>query len=146
MSVVAKRLVGSTWYGDRPLHRRHSVRRDLSPSPKRDSSPHIGAHVLWPNVWMDQYATWYGDMPRPRRPHCVKWGAQLPQKGHSRLSSFRSCLLWPNGWIGQDATWYEGRRRARRRCVRWGTQLPRRKKGHSPHNFRPLSVVAKCLD
>jgi len=25
--------------------------------------------LLWPNGWMDQDTTWYGDRPRPRR-HC----------------------------------------------------------------------------
>ena len=29
---------------------------------------------------MDQDATWYGGRPRPR-PHCVRWGPTLPQKG-----------------------------------------------------------------
>jgi len=33
--------------------------------------------VLWPNGWMDQDATWYGDRPRPRL-HCVRWGPAAP--------------------------------------------------------------------
>jgi len=38
--------------------------------------------VLWPNAWMDQDATSYGDRPRPR-PHCVSGGPSSPHgKGH----------------------------------------------------------------
>jgi len=32
-----------------------------------------GPCLLWPNGWMDQDATGYGDRPRPRR-HSVRWG------------------------------------------------------------------------
>jgi len=32
----------------------------LPPKKRGDSSPHFLAHVLWPNGWMDQDATWYG--------------------------------------------------------------------------------------
>jgi len=51
-------------------------------SPKRgDSSPlHFSAHVLWPNGWMDQDATWYRDRPWPT-PHCVRGGPSSPKKG-----------------------------------------------------------------
>jgi len=33
--------------------------------------------VLWPNGWMDYYATWYGGGHRPR-PHCIRWGPSDP--------------------------------------------------------------------
>ena len=33
------------------------------------SSPQFSAHVLWPNGWTDQDATWYDDRPRSR-PNC----------------------------------------------------------------------------
>jgi len=37
---------------------------------------------LWPNGWMHQDATWYGDRPRPTR-HCVGRGpGYLQKKGH----------------------------------------------------------------
>ena len=49
--------------------------------------------VLWPNSWMDQDTTWYGDRPRPRR-HCVRWGPSSPMK---RGTFFGPYLLWPNG-------------------------------------------------
>jgi len=49
------------------------------PQKRRHSSPHphFQSHVLWPNGWMDQDATWYGARPRPRR-HCVRWGPSPP--------------------------------------------------------------------
>ena len=36
--------------------------------------------VLWPNVWMDQDATWYRGRPRPR-PHCVRLDPPPLQRG-----------------------------------------------------------------
>jgi len=43
-------------------------------------------HLLWPNGWMDEDATWtwYGSKPQPRR-HCVRRGPSSPhpRKGHS---------------------------------------------------------------
>jgi len=42
------------------------------PHPKRGHSHPIFSPCLpWPNGWMDQDDTWYGDWPRPR-PHCVR--------------------------------------------------------------------------
>jgi len=46
--------------------------------------------------------------------------------------------------MDQDETWRGGRPRLRPHCVRWGPSSP--KMGHSPANFRPMSVVAKLLD
>jgi len=51
---------------------------DGNPAPPKGYSPQFSAHVLWPNGWMDQNATWYGGRPRPRR-HCARWGP--PQRG-----------------------------------------------------------------
>ena len=48
-----------------------------APPKKGHISPHFSAHVLWPNGWMDQDATWNGGRPRPR-PHCVRWGPSSP--------------------------------------------------------------------
>jgi len=56
----------------------------------------------------------------------------------SCLSVWDVGVLWPNGWMDQDETWH------RPHCVRWGPSSS--KKGHSPPNFRPMSVVAKRLD
>ena len=59
--------------------------------------------------------------------------APPPQNRHSP-PIFCPCLLWPNDWIDQDATWHGDR------------PWPRpNKKGHSPHYFRTMSVVAKGL-
>jgi len=44
---------------------------------------------------MDQDATWYEGMPRPRR-HWVRWETQLPQGAEPSSPNF-PCLLWPNG-------------------------------------------------
>jgi len=50
-------------------------------SPEKEHSPHpiFGLCLLWPNGWMDQDATLYGDKPRLRR--CVRWGRSSPLKG-----------------------------------------------------------------
>jgi len=71
------------------------------PTPQKgggQSSPSIfGPCLLWPNGWMDQDATWYGDRPRSRR-HCVSWATQFsPRKGHTPTPLFGACLLWPEG-------------------------------------------------
>ena len=46
---------------------------------KRGGAVRRNVGVLWPNGWMDQDATWYGDGPRPRR-HCVRWGPCSPTR------------------------------------------------------------------
>jgi len=55
-------------------------------------------------------------------------------------------VLWSNGWMDQDVTWYVGRPRPRPHCVRRRPSSPS-KGAHthtaSPHNFRPMSIVAK---
>ena len=40
--------------------------RDPAPPPRKGwhSSPEFLGHILWPNGWMDQDATWYGGRPR----------------------------------------------------------------------------------
>jgi len=51
---------------------------DGDPAPPKGAQPLIfGPCLLWPNGWMDQAATWYGDRPRPRR-HCVLWRSSSP--------------------------------------------------------------------
>ena len=78
--------------------------------------------------------------------YIVLVGTQLPPKnGHSPPPPvFGPCLLWPNSWMDQDVIWYGGRPRPTQNCVRWEASfLP---KGHSLHNFQPMSVVAKRLD
>ena len=55
---------------------------DPAPLPKKgaerpQSPPIFGPCLFWPNGWMDQDATWYGDKPRPRR-RCVIYGIAVP--------------------------------------------------------------------
>jgi len=50
--------------------------RPSSP-PKGEQPPLFGPCLLWPNGWIDHYATWYGGRPQPRR-HCVRWGPSSP--------------------------------------------------------------------
>jgi len=46
---------------------------DPAPPEKRALPLHpiFGRCLLWPNGWMDEDATWYGNRPRPR-PHCIR--------------------------------------------------------------------------
>ena len=44
--------------------------------------------VLWPNGWMDQDSTWYGDRPRPRR-QCVRWEPSSPTERGTAVPTFR---------------------------------------------------------
>jgi len=46
---------------------------DAAPQKKAQPHPVFGPHLLWPNGWMDQDATWYVGKPRSRR-RCVSWG------------------------------------------------------------------------
>ena len=68
-----------------------TVRPMLSGCPVLLSVCNVG--VLWPNGWIDQDATWYGDRPWPRQ-HCDRWRPSSPplnRKGHSsphHLSNF----------------------------------------------------------
>jgi len=60
-----------------------SMGTQLSPEIRaHPPDPIFGPCPLWPSGWMDQYTTWYGGKPRPRR-HCVRWGRSAPLKGHS---------------------------------------------------------------
>jgi len=49
----------------------------IPPEKRHTTSPNFCPCTLWPNGWMDQYATWYGGKPRPRR-RCVRWGRISP--------------------------------------------------------------------
>ena len=63
---------------------------DPAPLPqKRDQSPPIfGPCLLWPNGWMDQYATWHGGRPLPR-PHCDRADPAPPSRGTATSPNFR---------------------------------------------------------
>ena len=111
------------------------------PLPKTGTKPPtFGQCLLWPNGWMDQDATWYGDRPRPR-PRCARWQPSSPslKRGH-RWRIFGQCLLWPNGWMDQDATWYEGRPRPGPHCVTWRPSSAPSQKGQA----RQFSADVYC--
>ena len=71
-------------------------------------------HLLWPNGWMDEDATWHGSRPQPR-PHCVRPGlSSLPHErgtavplpaahiycGYGRQSQLLlSCCCTPHGRV-----------------------------------------------
>jgi len=134
----------ATWYGGRPLLRRHCVRRGpICPSSKGAQPPIFAQCPLWPNGWMNQDATWYEGKPRPRR-RCVRWGRSCPLKG-AQPPVFCPCLLWPKGWMDEDTTWYGSRPRPRPHrphCVRWGPSSPC-ERGTAPlPSFWPMSIVA----
>ena len=56
---------------------------DPAPTPQKWGgvpSPIFGPFLLWPNCWMHQDATWYGDRPQTRR-LCVRVrSSPLPKK------------------------------------------------------------------
>ena len=69
--------------------------------PKKGQSPAIfGPWSFWPNGWVDQDATLYGNSSRPRR-HCVRWGlgTQLTLKG-TQCPPFSA-----HAYCGQTAGW-----------------------------------------
>ena len=71
---------------------------DGCPPEKRAHSPHpiFGPCLLWPNVCVDQDATWYGGRPQPTR-HYVRWGPSSPSPKGAQPPIFGQCPLWPNG-------------------------------------------------
>jgi len=74
MSVVVKRLDRSRCHlvgGPSNI----LLDGDPAPPPKwRDTAlPVFSLCLLWPNVWMDQDASWY-------RPHCIRWGRSFHPK------------------------------------------------------------------
>jgi len=123
--------------------------RETAPPPQRGTAPpQFLAHMLRPNGWMDQYATWYGARPRPRR---LCWmGTPLPfPKGGGAPHIFGPCLLWPNGWIDQDGTWHGGIDLSRGDFVLYEDPGPAPKgSGAASAIFGPclLSSVVKRLD
>jgi len=67
---------------------------------KKGYSPHpiFGPCLLWPNGLMDQFATWYGGKPRPRR-LCLRWGRSSPKKGYSPQFSVHVYCGQTAGWM-----------------------------------------------
>jgi len=62
---------------------------DPGPSPQRAQPPIFGSYLLWPNGSMDQDATWYESMPRPKRhsaTHRMTDYTHLPKQRKRRRS------------------------------------------------------------
>ena len=99
--------------------------------------------LLWPNGWMDQEATWYGDWLRPRR-HCVRWGPSSPEKGGTTAPTFRPMYCGQTtGWIkmplGTEAGLGPGHI-----VLDGDPALPLPPKGaQQPASFRSMCIVAK---
>jgi len=70
------------------------------PLPKGAQPPILGPYLLWPNIWLDQDATWYKDR-RLRRQHCIRWGPSYPpsKKGTapSQFSALSGLIKMPLG-------------------------------------------------
>jgi len=63
------------------------------------SSPIFGLFLLWPNGWMHQDATWYGDRPQPRG-LCVRGGpSPSPKRERNSQFSFHIYCRQTAGWI-----------------------------------------------
>jgi len=117
------------------------------PSPKGHSPPIFGSYPLRPNGCIDQDATWYGGRPRPRR-LCIRWGPRSPPpKGDGAPQKFSAHV-----YCGQTAGWInmvldtEVGLSSGDLVVSDGDPAPLPKKGHSPSQFWPISIVAKRLD
>jgi len=159
-----------TWYAGRPRSRPHCVRRGHTPwfsahvcyhktagwikiplgrevgfGPSntvldRDPvHPIFGPCQLRPNGWMDQDATWYGGRPWSR-PHYVRWGPKLTQKGHSQQFLAHVCCDETAGWIKIPPGRKVGL--GSRHILLNGEPTSPFKRGTAP-NFRPTPLVPK---
>ena len=93
------------------------------------------------NGWMDQDAIWYGGRPQPR-PHCVRWDPAPPKGAQPPI--FLACV-----YCGQTVAWIKMPLGMKigvgpGNIVLDGDPTPP-EMGHSPPNFRLMSVVAKRL-
>jgi len=73
---------------------------DPAPPPPKGHPRIFGPYLLRPNGCMDQYVTWYGARPRPRR-LCVVWGPRSPLPKRGRSSPKFSAHVY----CGQTAGW-----------------------------------------
>jgi len=132
-----------------PLSRPHCARWGPSYLPEKGDRvppPQIfGPFLMWPNSWMHQDATWYGDRLQPRR-LCVRWGPSSPSPKRGKNPQFSAHV-----YCGQTAGWMK---------MPLGTEvglgpgdivldgdsapLPLQKSAQPP-SFRPISIVAKWL-
>jgi len=118
--------------------------RGLSPSPI------FGPFLLWPNGWMHQDATWYGDRPQPRG-LWVRCGPSPPPKREAEAGG-RAPQFSAHGYCGQTAGWIKMALGVEVglgpvHIVLDGDTAPLPKqRAEPPRDFRPIFVVAKRLD
>ena len=136
-----------TWHGGGPWYRPHCTRWGTSsPPPKRGQSPQFSAPLLLsPNGWVNQDGTWHGGGPWSK-PHCTRWGPSSPPPKREQNPQFSAhfycrqtagCVTMP---LGMEVGLSPGD------FVLDADPASPPLKGHSPPNFRPMSVVAKRLD
>jgi len=136
----------ASWYGGRPLPRRHCVRWGPSPPPQKGRSPQFLA-----DVYCGQTAAWI------KMPLGTEIGFSLrdivldgdpappPLKGIALQFSANVHCGQMAGWtkmpLGMEVGLGSGN------FVFDGAQLPPGKRAHPPPpNFWPMSIVAKWLD
>ena len=67
---------------------------DPAPSPKTEAeppSPMFGTFILWPNGWMHQDVTWYGDRSQPRGLYWMR--TQPPSVKRGEAPNFRHMFI-----------------------------------------------------
>ena len=122
------------------------------PSPKRDTarSPIFCPSLLWPfwpNGWMHQDATWYGDRHQPRR-LCVRWRpCRLPKKGWSPQFSAHVYCGQTAGWIKMTLGMEVGLGPGHSARARWGpgSPLPKRRQGSQFSAHFYCDQTAGCI-
>ena len=119
---------------------------DPAPLPQKGAEPQIfHPYLLWPNGWMDQDATWQGHRSQNKR-HCVRWGPSSPSPNRGQSPQFLAHVHCSQmaGWIkmplGREVGLSPGH------IVLDGDPAPPPSKGAEPHNFWPMSIVAKWRD
>ena len=111
---------------------------ETQPTPQKGTEPPIfGPCLLWPNVWMVQYATCHEGGPQPRR-LCVRWGPSTPphEGGGAPSPILGPFLLWP---LGMEVGLSPGD------FVLDGDPAPYPQKGGRAPNIWPMFIVAKRL-
>ena len=66
------------------------------PEIRAQPPPFFWSRLSWPNIWMDEGATWYGSRPWPR-PHCVRRGPSSSAKGAQQLPLFSAHVYCGHG-------------------------------------------------
>jgi len=114
---------------------------DPAPLPKEGRSPQFSAHICCGQMHgcIDQDATWYAAMTRPRQ-LCVRWRPSSPPQFSAHVHCGQTA-----GWI-KIALSIEVGLGPSYIVLDWDpAPLPKRGQ-RPPPNFRPISIVVKRLD